>query len=851
MQSSVSRWNWHAPKHRCFLCSVDKEAACRKARRSDDISKSLQTKLTAAKAEIASMKQQEEENSKKVRLLQSQITALRNKLEAKHQELKRVEAALIRAADGRREERVIAARDETMKGLKKRLDEAAIESMEMVQRLEDEQRALASSKKKFEDLTKRNVTLVNRSKNRGRAIEKLKKKAKAKSNDEDWFKLPKRRLKENVTRVQLARRRKIHEQNLTEAHRRSSQAWGVEVKGCGLIELVSEEQDGELRPSIKVKKGSTMSARMKQCMALHDNGCSKKKMHEQRMMLGGAHVPSLQAIGKCQEELNDEILSSVDVQADANSFVCSFYDILTCVVGHRGLHAEDTLHILMEGDGRGTGKSVHTCTINFRVLNEGRLIHRQDRAHLLALLVGKEKCDLVKSTCSRLLKELEDVQAGGTTVELPDGSHKDIKVVLCSMGDAKWQAMMHGMVSFISSGSCCLFCKQERKKFAANIEVCHEMDPERFNNSRLGVFGRKQPDMLPFTPTNRRFLENMHLLMRWGFDELVVSGWNDIIWNEHGDEGPGMACVQEQMIGDDINMPNFKFDFADKHAGNEKQEKLVWTRTPAGKIPMILKKFDFVSGYKLNPNRGRTLQETCRKFMRMHQELQNWPGDGPDLSAEEMFRAHAELVRNIIGGDPEQKDDEGDDFALPGEDAHQAEDEAQPLTTVTPYCHMFVNHSGQQHQKSREFARFFVPRLVENTDDDPGDHFPADFKQNGGGLKFARTESLERSNLIFFHDYFQTLDRRPASLVRRAGLQMLRQMFNPEKLDRSKHFCMWCGRGFVHRKPFEAHQNVKCSNRPPMFENWENESECAASRRRHENCDCDLCVACGLDVKHD
>lgn len=616
----------------------------------------------------------------------------------------------------------------------------------------------------------------------------------------------------------------MHEANMTEAFRRSSAAWSVDIEDYGVIELVELEEDGVQRRSIKVKKGSTMKQRIKSFLAAHDSGMSKKKMHEARMMLGGSCVPKLQDINAYQKELNEEITSSIDINFSESAFVCDVYDILTYVIHYRGIYHPE-LHVMLEGDGRGTGKSLKSCIVNFRLINEGRLMHRQDRAYLLALLVGQENYDLVAESCKKLFQQLNELQQGGLMIEKPDGTSYTASVFLHSIGDAKWQAMMYGMVSFISKGSCCLFCKCERQHFA-EVERRWETDEDRFDNSNVGVFGRKKKDLIPFIPQSRRWLENMHLLMRFLFDKLIVSGWHDIIWNENGNEGRGMAYIQTQMTSDDIGMPGFKFDWGRDKAG---EDKLVWTSVPASKVPLIAKHFNFLDGYRLRPDRGKLLQGAIRDFESMYKELQNWPGDGPDMNAKDIFRAHRDLVLKVIGANLEYDPDD-DEAPLPGEDAFNENDNAQPLTTVTPYCHMWLNHTGEQFERSRALRHYFVPHVKETGDiKETGDERLEGIGRDGGGLKFARTESLERSNLVFFHNYFQTLDRRPATVVKRAGLQIMRQMFNPEKADRAKLFCIWCGRGFVYQKPFRDHESKTCSQRPPDYTDWLNQSVYAKS----------------------
>ena len=104
------------------------------------------------------------------------------------------------------------------------------------------------------------------------------------------------------------------------------------------------------------------------------------------------------------------------------------------------------------------------------------------------------------------------------------------------------------------------------------------------------------------------------------------------------------------------------------------------------------------------------------------------------------------------------------------------------------------------HENSRELAQFF---------NDDG--------ETTGGLAFARTDSLERQNLAFFHTHFQTSSRRPSEIVKAAGFKALRIVFNPSKTSRAKFACEHCGRPFTHRKRFNAHVEECAMKRATIF----------------------------------
>lgn len=133
----------------------------------------------------------------------------------------------------------------------------------------------------------------------------------------------------------------------------------------------------------------------------------------------------------------------------------------------------------------------------------------------------------------------------------------------------------------------------------------------------------------------------------------------------------------------------------------------------------------------------------------------------------------------------------------PGEE--EFEDSLFPGHIVTPYCHSWVNHVPEMFENARDLSRYF------QSDD-----------RMSGGLAFARTDSLERSNLAFFHCYFQTMSRRPKEICKAAGMKSLRQVFNPEKTSRAKFACQHCGRPYTYKKRYDDHIDA-----------------CVARRRRH------------------
>ena len=83
----------------------------------------------------------------------------------------------------------------------------------------------------------------------------------------------------------------------------------------------------------------------------------------------------------------------------------------------------------------------------------------------------------------------------------------------------------------------------------------------------------------------------------------------------------------------------------------------------------------------------------------------------------------------------------------------------------------------------------------------------------GGGLKPFRSDSLERSNLLFFHGYFQIYCRRPGTMCKEAGCNICRKMVNDEAETKYNYYCKHCGKGYKKNGHFAKHQRA-CKQAP-------------------------------------
>lgn len=685
--------------------------------------------------------------------------------------------------------------------------------------LRNERAGLRSSLRK---ISKKNKELSTRSKNRGTRL----KKERSKSTP---FILPKRRLKKKVSKRQQYRRRMMYERNMRIAHEHFVSQWGIDIQEYGRLEVKhSVDGDGEDDgPAIKLKKGSPVSNAVKKWLSLHDHGMSKKKIHEARQ-LAGESVPAVYNISKESKAMNEEIKSTVKITVDAEKFIADPSDYLKYVLEKRGIY-DSEVHMMLEADGKGTGNSVQSVGCFFRIINEGRLMHRSDRCYLIAFARGKESYSMMQTQLKDMRMALKLLQEKGIDLDDPEdpGNKKiHVNVVQHLLADGKMMKLCSGMQEFYGPGWSCLKCLCPNNK-RADVRKKWREYPNRWDNSKIGTKGRKKKDLFPWIPVERRWMENMHLVLRFLHDKLIAQAFTDIVNSEMGDEGPGMAYIANQMRGDEIKKRSFEFnggESKDKSA----EAKLTWSGLSYTEVLRVAKYFDFASGYQRNPLKGQLIQKAITEFYSMYKQLLVWPGDGPDVCADDIFEAHSSMLAEMLGQNPgeltdtasggsadeksdsakseasfdnDDSDEGSDESALPGEHGHV--NSCFPRTTITPYGHGWCCHWGEMYERSKTYISYFQPDDVLETR-----------QAIGGGLKFAMTQALERENLIFFHNYFQTMSRRPKDLMEESGFQQMRKIFNSETCDRSKYFCQWCGKGFVYQKRHSTHED-ECLQAPP------------------------------------
>jgi len=118
--------------------------------------------------------------------------------------------------------------------------------------------------------------------------------------------------------------------------------------------------------------------------------------------------------------------------------------------------------------------------------------------------------------------------------------------------------LLSGKQEFYGKGHSCLKCPCPNEE-RADVRVRWKEHAGRWNNDKIGRTGRKREDLLPFIPVERRWMENMHLVLRFLHDKLTSQAFTDMVNSEMGDEGRGMSYVKDQMRGDETKIRNFDF----------------------------------------------------------------------------------------------------------------------------------------------------------------------------------------------------------------------------------------------------------------------------------------------------
>lgn len=604
-------------------------------------------------------------------------------------------------------------------------------------------RALAA---KTRALEKRNKQLSNRAKNLKRNRKNVKERErtlKRKMKEESAFFKPTRTLKpvEQLKKRQRLRREKEMKKRMKIAHERIIENFNF--KGYGPMKFViASKRDVEsgLVTTMSMRPDTEEDKMVKKVLALRtQKGVSTVKVHEFHMLFPEL-IPSLGDLSKAEKEVDAKINAALKLDITEQVFRVEAESFVRWLVDHRGLvrPIDDELHLSLEIDGRGTGKSFHSVICHIRILNEGPVLFRNDRSYLLCMVAGKEGYDLYEDHVKPTLDQLKELQRNGLLRS--DGQR--VKVFIHWVADGKAQQQISGMQRFCDRGHHCLYCRMhsDRQQDLSKRWYIHD---ERF--LRVGKYGQKKKDLIDFIPIRRRYSEGMHLVMRFLHDKLLRKAFKDILYVEN-DETTGLALIRDQMRSGKIKVPSFDIfivkDENDVTSADEKSSnsgKWGWRTLSFSQTKRAAHHFDFVKCYKKNPSRGERVQKIVRTWIHNWSQIyDSWPGDAnPEWDADHIYEQNVSLVKEMLEDDNVSDDEE----LLPGEDDH--EPSLFPSHIVTPYAHTWINHVGEQFIGAKVLSKFF---------NDKG--------KISGGLAHARTDSLERKNLSFFHAYFQVPKQR-------------------------------------------------------------------------------------------
>lgn len=492
---------------------------------------------------------------------------------------------------------------------------------------------------------------------------------------------------------------------------------------------------------------------------------------------------------ECARELNAKIEETLDLDYGPEHFHVRPEQWIRYLLRYRGLHREKEVHVLVEGDGRGTGNSLHTVIVSFRLLNEGRFLFRSDRQYILSLLVGKESRELARKLKEQYA-ELEKIQATGLNFEEADRSW-NVKVLIHTIGDAKWQGLNYGLCSFRlnhKDAQNCLFCKCKFSQRSKVLAKWWKTDLTRYDNKQIGKHGQIAEDLVPFVPMERRWMENLHFVLRFIHDKLIAYAFTEALNSEFATPGAAISAIESEMQSKRVEIGWSHFEIvAVETKDKDAKGGYSWGSVTYELAVKTARNFNFRVCFPKSKSRGDLVHNGIREMMQYYDELQVWPGTGPNTSSRILWDKYSKLVARLVKGGK----------GLPGSKTFKKK--GMPKVTVTPYAHMFINHIPEQYERSKMFASFFA--------------HGAKFDPEKGGLKPFRTDALERENLRFFHAYFQNMSRIEEKIAHEAGMIALRLFFNTEVLDRSKIFCRWCQRGFVYKENLKNHELRYCHHR--------------------------------------
>lgn len=713
--------------------------------------------------------------------LQARLNATQNELEeARKQLLSSCERRDVRNA------RCAAHTEKLLKRLRANITSLKKDKTELKAKVDSQHASIEAATVNYANMEAKKKKYDSLAKNRLRSARKFKARAKQCSQELRAIKTdykPTRKLKDIVSERQQYRRKAEVKKRINMFVEKVMDNFRMQIPGSAPVDIALHwEEEGMV--SINMRKGSTINETLK-FVFLHDDGVSKRKLHEVHMAKPTS-TPSMKHVNAEEKKMSEEVIRLFDIVWDENNpdaFHIKPEKYLRYLIKtHKIEIFNNAIHLLLAGDGRGTGNSFKSVLFQMVILNEGRKIYRADRQYVLSLLKGDEDRKNLESNLKPMLNWLEELQKNGLVL---NEGEEPIDVVLHLVADGKFLKITAGMEEFFKGGDTenCLYCfcgAEDREE----VDVQWTIEPDRWDNNNIGLHGRKDTDMFSFIPMQRRWSEGLHLVLRFCMDKMIKAGWTDILNDEWEGETQGKIYIENTMSSAPLSINSFEIKVG-RSKDSSAEGKWCHRTLSYAEICRVAAEFDFASGYNKRPDRGALLQRKIREWILHYKDLQCWPGDGPKKDMNELFDNYSDFMSELIEGG------EGE----PGEDGF--EEGGWPVHFMTPYAHTWVNHIPEMYDRSKALAHLFS----KNADG------------SRGGLKPFRTDALERENLKFFHSYFQCLTRRPGTVIYEAGMAYLRKLINPQKSDRSTKWCEWCGKGYQQAKSHAAHEAV-CHQRP-------------------------------------
>jgi len=570
------------------------------------------------------------------------------------------------------------------------------EKDKLVKHAEDEKKASLDEMKANMDALGRKMTkLADRSKNRGRALKKLRGKMETMDEKaEECVELlgAKRNLKPmaSLSERQKRRRTKQMKETLATVTRKVLDAYKVNIEGCGDMAFKLDVTEDDVL--ITAMKGSTVHDQVKAFLRVHDEGLSMKKIQKVHSINPWA-APSAKDMRMLKNKRNEEMENDIlDIECDEDSFHVFPKKTLLHLAKKRNLKfPNNRCDLTLEGDGRGTGNSVNTVKLQFRLFEEGRKTFQKDRSHLLCLLTGCENRKGMPKLMKKTLDACRKLQEEGFECE-----GRQMSVHWHLLADGKFMQLCCGTCRFCLEDHNCTMClskPSEREDPTVRWAIEHDRC-----ECCIGEHGIVDTDLFDFIPLERRWPEGMHTAIRFAGDKLTKSAFTEMTTLEMKKEGAGLRAIENEMRR--IGFKSFAFK-----AAKSKDPSAVGACTCRTlsyvDLVKVAEEFEFAPMFKKNPAKGMRMQHALRDWMRFFRlTCCNCPGDGPVVSADEMFAAHSQLHSALISGGDEEPGESEDD-----EEDDPASWPTKLIHTCYMYAHSFHSHVPAQQTVCTSFSR--------------------------------------------------------------------------------------------------------------------------------------------------